>query len=85
MTIENYLAIAAGLVAVVCGRLMVGHRVKVFGFSSGAQRALGGAVGRRSVVGSRRCGSLCSSALVLSSSLRLRSAQHGRVRPNAQT
>lgn len=42
MTIENYLAIAAGLVAVVCGPLMVRHRVKVFGFSSDAQRVLGG-------------------------------------------
>ena len=46
MTIENYIVIAVGLIAVVCGPLMVWHRVKVFRFFADAQRALGGAVGR---------------------------------------
>lgn len=52
MTIENYIVIAVGLVAVVCGPLMVRHRVKVFRFFSDAQRALGGAVGRAVAEGS---------------------------------
>jgi hypothetical protein len=46
MTIENYLALAVGLIAVVCGLLMVRHRVKVFRCLSDAQRALGGPLGR---------------------------------------
>lgn len=46
MTVENYIVLAVGLVAVVCGPLMVRSRAKVFRFFADAQRALGGAVGR---------------------------------------
>lgn len=52
MTIENYIVIAIGLVAVICGPMMVRHRVKVFTFFADAQRALGGPIGRATANGS---------------------------------
>ncbi|WP_372968627.1 hypothetical protein [Microbacterium sp.] len=52
MTIENYIVLAVGFVAVVCGPLIVRNRVKVFQLISDTQRALGGAVGRAVAAGS---------------------------------
>lgn len=52
MTIENYIVIAVGLAAAICGPLMVRHRVKTFRFFADTQRALGGAVGRAVAEGS---------------------------------
>ncbi|WP_314645630.1 hypothetical protein [uncultured Microbacterium sp.] len=52
MTIENYIAIAIGLLELVCGPLLVRHREKVFHFFNDAQRALGGRVGRVTAKGS---------------------------------
>lgn len=46
MTIENYVAIAVGLIAIVCGPLMVRNRVKIFDTIANTNRALGGAPGR---------------------------------------
>jgi hypothetical protein len=46
VTIENYLVIAIGLAAVVCGPLVTRRRVKISKIFVDAQRALGGPVGR---------------------------------------
>jgi hypothetical protein len=52
MTIENFIAIALGLVAVVCGPLMIRNRKKLYDLFADTQRALGGAPGRYVAKGS---------------------------------
>lgn len=46
MTIENYIVLAVGLVAVVCGPLLVRNRDRLFEIFTDTNRALGGAPGR---------------------------------------
>lgn len=52
VTIENYVVIAAGVVALVCGPLIVRNRRKLFNVFADTNRALGGAPGRQVAKGS---------------------------------
>lgn len=52
MTYENYIVIAVGIIALICGPLIVRNRVKIFDFFSVTLRALGAAPGRAAVKGS---------------------------------
>lgn len=52
MTIENYIVIAIGLVATVCGPLMTFNRERVYRLFADTNRALGGAPGRQVAKGS---------------------------------
>lgn len=52
MTYENYIVIAIGIIALICGPLVIRNRVKIFEFFAVTLRALGGAPGRAAVKGS---------------------------------
>ncbi|GAA2926234.1 hypothetical protein GCM10010458_05200 [Microbacterium luteolum] len=49
MTIENYVALSVGVIALLCGPLIVRNRRKIFGVISDTLRALGGTPGRQVV------------------------------------
>lgn len=49
MSVENYIVLAIGVIAVICGPLIVRNRVKLFEFFSDFHRTFTGTQGRAAI------------------------------------
>lgn len=52
LTIDNYVGIVAGVIAIICGPLIIRHRVTIYRVVSDSNRAFFGKVGGRVSKGS---------------------------------